>query len=260
MNLLFKTKITKVDEQVRNIAAAGARSIGRAAALPRSRLPPGAAASSSPAARAASPERCTGGPAEGAEQRRCVGGVRAGPRDRPGAARTGEGWWGRGGPGFLQRFTGATAGSRHSRPRDSQGAHVGALGGKMRTILRRIQRAYFRRNRSAGSRATSVAVRHRRRVHAHMHFSVVFHTKTLPNGADLAAEGSLASKPMRGDKMRVFSRVCARLPGRFPSTFLAILGRAKIYSCRRPWLQERDFGTVRGWDVQKRFSRVMGQD
>jgi hypothetical protein len=23
-------------------------------------------------------------------------------------------------------------------------------------------------------------VRHRRRVHAHMHFSVVFHTKTLP--------------------------------------------------------------------------------
>ena len=66
------------------------------------------------------------------------GGVRAGPRDRPGAARTGEGWWGRGGPGFLQRFTGATAGSRHSRPRDSQGAHVGALGGKMRTILRHI--------------------------------------------------------------------------------------------------------------------------
>ena len=42
------------------------------------------------------------------------------------------------GPGFLQRFTGATAGSRHSRPRDSQGAHVGALGGKMRTILRHI--------------------------------------------------------------------------------------------------------------------------
>ena len=73
-----------------------------------------------------------------AEQRRCVGGVRAGPRDRPGAARTGEGWWGRRGPGFLQRFTGATAGSRHSRPRDSQGAHVGALGGKMRTILRHI--------------------------------------------------------------------------------------------------------------------------
>jgi hypothetical protein len=61
-------------------------------------------------------------------------------------------------------------------------------------------------------------VRHRRRVHAHMHFSVVFHCR---NGADLAAEGSLASKPMRGDKMRVFSRVCARLPGWFPGTFLA---------------------------------------
>ena len=125
-----------------------------------------------------------------AEQRRCVGGVRAGPRDRPGAARTGEGWWG--GPGFLQRFTGATAGSRHSRPRDSQGAHVGALGGKMRTILRHIQRAYFRRNRHAGSRAPSVAVRYRRRVHAQLHFSAVFHTKTLPV-LGRASEGSLAS-------------------------------------------------------------------
>ena len=39
--------------------------------------------------------------------------------------------------------------------------------------------------------------------------------------ADRAAEGSLASKPMRGNKMRVFSRMCARLPGWFPRTFLA---------------------------------------
>ena len=46
---------------------------------------------------------------------------------------------------------------RHSRPRDSQGAHAGAPGGKMRAILRRIQRAYFRRNRRPGSRATSVS-------------------------------------------------------------------------------------------------------
>ena len=59
---------------------------------------------------------------------------------------------------------------------------TGAPGSKMRAILRRIQRAYFRRNRRAGSRATSVAVRHRRRVLAHMHFSAVFHTKTLPVG------------------------------------------------------------------------------
>ena len=125
------------------------------------------------------------------------------------------------GVGSEHRAADATAGLRHTRPRGSQAAHLGARGGKMRVILRRIQRAYFRRNRRAGSRATSVAVRHRRRVHAHMHFSVVFHTKTLPNGADLAAEGSLASKPMRGDKMRVFSRVCARLPGWFPRTFLA---------------------------------------
>ena len=58
---------------------------------------------------------------------------------------------------------------RHSRPRDSQGAHAGAPGGKMRTILRRIQRAYFFRNRRAGSRATLVAVRCRRRVHAQLH-------------------------------------------------------------------------------------------
>jgi hypothetical protein len=41
---------------------------GRATARPRTRLPPGTAASSSPAARAASPERCTGGPAEGEER------------------------------------------------------------------------------------------------------------------------------------------------------------------------------------------------
>ena len=43
------------------------------------------------------PSDCTGGSAEGEEQRRCGGGAEAGPRDRPGAARTGEGWWGRGG-------------------------------------------------------------------------------------------------------------------------------------------------------------------
>jgi len=108
------------------------------------------------------------------------------------------------GPGFLQRLTGATAGSRRTRPRGSQGAHAGAWGVKMRVIFWRVQRAYFRRNRRAGSRATSVAVRHQRRVHAQLHFSAVFHTKTLPVWADRASEGSLASKPMRGDKTRVF--------------------------------------------------------
>ncbi len=82
--------------------------------------------------------------------------------------------------GSEHRAADATAGSRHTRPRGSQAAHLGARGDKMWVILRRIQRAYFRRNRRTGSRATSVAVRHRRRVHAHMHFSVVFHTKTLP--------------------------------------------------------------------------------
>ena len=37
------------------------------------------------------------GPRDGLCAARWVGGCRAGPRDRPGAARTGEGWWGRGG-------------------------------------------------------------------------------------------------------------------------------------------------------------------
>jgi len=135
------------------------------------------------------------------------------------------------GVGSQHRAADATAGSRHSRPRGSQAAHAGARGGKMRVILRRIQRAYFRRNRRAGSRATSVAVRHRRRVHAHMHFSAVFHTKTLPvYWADRASEGSLASKPMRGDKMRVFSRVCARLPGWFPRTFSAKTQFLEVYA------------------------------
>ena len=55
----------------------------------------------------------------------------------------------------------ATAGSRHTRPRGSQGAHAGARGGTMQAILLRIQRAYFRRYRRAVSRATKVAVRSR---------------------------------------------------------------------------------------------------
>jgi hypothetical protein len=134
------------------------------------------------------------------------------------------------GVGSQHRAADATAGLRHTRPRGSQAAHAGARGGKMWVILRRIQRAYFRRNRRTGSRATSVAVRHRRRVHAHMHFSAVFHTKTLPVWADRAAEGSLASKPMRGDKMRVFSRVCARMPGWFPWTFLAKTRFWEVYA------------------------------
>ena len=39
--------------------------------------------------------------------------------------------------------------------------------------------------------------------------------------ADRASEGSLASKPMQGDKMRVFSRLCARFPGWLPMCFFA---------------------------------------
>jgi hypothetical protein len=65
------------------------------------------------------------------------------------------------GVGFRQRAADATAGSRHTLPRGSQGAHAGARGGKMRAVCRHIQRAFFRRHRRAGSRATPVAVRSR---------------------------------------------------------------------------------------------------
>ena len=70
----------------------------------------------------------------------------------------------------------AMAGSRHTRPRGSQGAHAGPRGGKMRAILRRVQRAYFRRHRRTGGCATPVAVRleHARRMNGR-----VFHTKTF---------------------------------------------------------------------------------
>ena len=54
-----------------------------------------------------------------------------------------------------------------------------------------------------------------------MHFAAVFHIKTLPVWADRATERSLASKPMRGDKMRVFSRLCARFQGWSPTFFFA---------------------------------------
>jgi len=46
-----------------------------------------------------------------------------------------------------------TAGSRHTWPRGTQGAHIGEPGRNMRTILRRIQRAQFRRNHRTGSGA-----------------------------------------------------------------------------------------------------------
>jgi hypothetical protein len=42
---------------------------------------------------------------------------------------------------------------RRSPPSGSQGAHAGEPGGKMRRILRPVQRAYFRRNRRTGSRS-----------------------------------------------------------------------------------------------------------
>ncbi len=96
--------------------------------------------------------------------------------------------------------------------RKPQAAHAGVPGRKMRAFLRRIQRAYFRRNRSAGSRATSVAVRSRRWMSAHMHFAAVFHIKTLPvlgRSCDRAESGfkTLAG----GQDARVFAIVRAFL-------------------------------------------------
>jgi hypothetical protein len=112
---------------------------GRTAARRRPRLPLGAAATSSPPARAASPERCTGGPAEGGEQRRWVGGVEAGPRDRPGAARTGEGWWGRGGriaPPTQQQGRAIRSCEAHrARTRAHRAAKCGQLSGASNELI-----------------------------------------------------------------------------------------------------------------------------
>jgi len=52
-------------------------------------------------------------------------------------------------------------------------------------------------------------------------FLRVFIQKLCRYWADRASEGSLASKPMQGDKMRVFSRLCARFPGWLPMCFFA---------------------------------------
>jgi hypothetical protein len=70
----------------------------------------------------ASPQRCTGGPAEGAEQRRWVGGAEAGPRDGPGAPRMGEGWWGRGGR-LASGFCSAAPIQRQGRAIRGRAAH-----------------------------------------------------------------------------------------------------------------------------------------
>jgi hypothetical protein len=66
-------------------------------------------------------------------------------------------------PRRLQRARApGTAGSRHTWPRGSQGSHTGEPGSKVRTILRGVQRAYFRRNRRTGSGARSITVHSRR--------------------------------------------------------------------------------------------------
>ena len=77
----------------------------RTAARRRPRLPLGAAASSSPRGQS-SPDGCTGGPAEGAEQRRWVGGVEASDPET-GRARRARGRVGGAGEGAWRRVSAA---------------------------------------------------------------------------------------------------------------------------------------------------------
>ena len=99
-------------------------------------------------------------------------------------------------------------------PRGSQGAHAGALGGKMWVILRRIQQAHFRRNRreprhvGCSAPSTTSARSHALfRGFSYKNFAGGFSYK---NWADRASEGRLASKPMVGGQdARVFAHVRA---------------------------------------------------
>ena len=180
--------------KARGAAAAQPRPRRRAAAIRSCR--PAAAASRSQAARAASPERSTWGPRRG-RRAAALGSWRRGWAQRPaGRSAHDRGWVGQGrapGLGLLQRAADATAGPRHTRPRGSPGAHAGVGGGKMRAIRRRIQRAHVRRNRRAGGRATSAAVRLRCDAMAGSR-----HTR--PRGSQGAHAG------LRGGKMRAILR------------------------------------------------------
>ncbi len=165
-----------------------------------------------PTARSAIPERSNGGHDEGAEQRRWVGGCRAGGPRQAGRCPHGGGLVGQGrasGPGFLQRFADATAGSRLSRPRGSQCAHAGARGSKMRVILRRINEPIFA---AIGARGAAP-----RRLQCVIDDDCTltltfprFFIQKLCRWADRASEGSLASKPSWGIKCACF-RACARV-------------------------------------------------
>ena len=163
-----------------------------------------------PTARSAIPERSNGGHDEGAEQRRWVGGCRAGPETgRALPARGRVGGAGRAsGPGFLQRFADATAGSRQSRPRGSQGAQAGALGGKMWVILRRIQQAHFRRNRReprhVGCSAPSTTS-----ARSHALFRG-FSYKNFAGGPIARLRGVWLQNPCGGTRCACF-RACARV-------------------------------------------------
>ncbi len=57
--------------------------------------------------------------------------------------------------------------------------------------------------------------------HAQLHFSAVFHTKTLPLGRSCDRGESGFKTHVRGDKMRGFSRLCACFLGWFPMRFFA---------------------------------------
>ncbi len=69
---------------------------------------------------------------------------------------------GSGATSITARSRTGNTGLRHTWPRGSQCVHIGQPGSKMRTILRHIQRAYFRRNRRTGGGARSITVHSRR--------------------------------------------------------------------------------------------------
>ena len=141
-------------------------------------------------------------------------------RDRPGATRTGEGWWGREGvwprvspalrrrngrvaPITAARLTGRASGRAGRQNVGNSPAHPTS------PFSPQSARGEPRHVGCSAPSTTSA------RSHA------LFRGFSYKNWADRASEGRLASKPWWGDKMRVFSRMCARFPGWFPRRFFA---------------------------------------
>ena len=164
------------------------------------------------------------GPRDGLCAARWVGGCRAGPRDRPGAARTGEGWWGR--EGVWPRVSPAL------RRRNGRVAPI--------TAARLTGRASGRAGRqnvgnSPAHPTSPFSPQSARGEPRHVGCSAPSTTSARSHALfrgfsykNFAGSGPIArlrvvwlQNPWWGDKMRVFSRMCARFPGWFPRRFFA---------------------------------------